>query len=434
MTLLIMNREFELLGEIALFESLEMTASYYGIGGLRLHLALSAPCAEELQTDRILFMPDEPDRVFLIEDRQEEGDRLTIQGCELKGETRKRLCVPPASLPARLYKYENGWREITDRDDIAALLRGDVYEGYSLPEEPFEGMAFLDMADLAAAYSWDAAAKTGEVWLDLNTARLRSRYRDFGYDAVVLEGESAMRHYAENNMINAEDARRNIESLSLAAADLKRGEILPWRARFEPLSDMLEKIGAATGLGYRIRLDFALKKCVFEVMEGRDLTAGEKRVVISKEMGNATQTALKARLSGTYTTCYAGGAGQDEQRLILSVGNEAQGAARREMFTDAGSREDAEALKWAAQRKLDQSLYKPTLTAEMISSGACRYLRDWDVGDIVTLRHGDRQMNTRILSVTRVFEADRPAQLKAVFESEAATVSDVMRRGQGAVR
>ena len=431
MTLLVMTREFELAGEIALFSSLEMSLSYYGIGEMHMQLALNTPCGETLLPGRILFDPQRPKEAYLIESRCEEGDSLRIDGVELKGDVKKRICVPPLTLPDSLYRYDGGWREITDAAQIEALLKEDVYEGYAFPEPPLMGMVFLNMSGLACAYSWDKAAQTGQTWLDLGMAQKRSKYKNFGYDSIIAPGETAMRHFVRGNLIAAEDALRNIEGYILAE-DEGRGQTLPWRARFDKLEDMLKKIGEMTGIGYRVRPDFEKKQFVFEVFEGRNLTEGTERVVISKEMGNAAQPALKSSFLGTCTTCYAGGAGENEQRLILSVGNEISGADRREMFTDAGAAHDAETLKWAAQRKLEGVLYSKSLTARVLDSGACRFQRDWNVGDKVVLQYGQTQLNTRVLSVTRVIECEKPVQLEAVFESAAVTLADALKRAEPA--
>lgn len=429
-TLMIMTSGFQLLGELPLFNSLQLTRSYWGIGDFELHTSPSAPCAQYLTQGALLFSPDAPHKMLVIEDRTENAKELVVQGCQLKGWVRRRICVPPLSLPTVLWRYTSGsWVQITDPATIRTAMAGDVYQGYAFPTAPAAGMYYLDLSSQAAVYDWASTAETGAVWLDLETAQLRSKYKNFGWDRYTGPAESALKHYALNNMISPEDIKRKLPGL-VCAADQERGLSLPWQARFDKLDDMLTTIGEATGMGWDIRPDFVNHQFVFDALVGRDLSQGSRIAVISGDMGNADDVELKQILSGSATTAYTGGAGEDENRLILAIGD-AQGLDRRETWVEAGSVEDPALLTLLGENKINDAAPKTTLTAKLIDTGACRYERDWDLGDVVLVRGVGASTASRIIEVKEVYEAEKPRQLEVTFGTSAVTIGKIIRRIQG---
>lgn len=421
-----------MLGELPQFNSLQYNRGYYDIGNFHLEVSPGASCADLLAQGVILFPPDAPHKLMLVEDYYIDDDLIKVDGCQLKGDVRKRLIVPPLSLPTKLFRW-NGtvWQTITDAATIRELMQGDVYEGYSYPATPFNGMVYVDMTELASVYNWDGKTQTGETWLDLGTAQLRSKYKNFGWDSVIGPAETAIKHFVKNNMTAPEDVKRIVPRLT-AAQDLERGLTLPWRFRFEKLDMALAAIGEATGMGYDVMADFANKRFIFDIMEGRDLSQGTKKVVISTDMGNAQSVQLLLQLSNTYTTAYTGGAGEDAERLILTVGNEQTGTERREMWVDAGSVDNPDDLALNGKNKLAEAAPTQTLTAKVIDTGACRYERDWDVGDRVLIRRAGALTATRVLSVTESYERDRPRQLDVEFGTSPVTIAGLIKRAASA--
>lgn len=427
---MVMDRNFKLLGELAQFTSLQYARGYYSVGDFHLEMSRGAPCADMLRQGVLLFPPDAPHKMMEINDMTVDEMTIKADGSEIKGDVRKRVCVPPLALPKTLYQWTGTqWKEITDGSAIFALLKGDVYEGYVFPSAPFVGMVYVDMTQLASVYDWEKKTSAGETWLDLGVARKRSQYKNFGWDRVICAAESAIKHFVKNNLVAPEDEKRRIPGL-IIAPDLGRGEVLPWQARFDKLETVLQVIGEKTGMGYRVTPDFDSKTFVFDIMQGKDYSSGKKRVVISRDMGNAGSVTLKMQWSNTYTTAYTGGAGQDEERLILTVGEENTGAFRREMWVDAGSVDDAEMIKLSGQNKLGDAAAKTSLTAKVIDSGACRYERDWDVGDVVLIRANGALSETRVLQVTETYERDRERQLDVVFGTSPVSIVSAIQRLQ----
>ncbi len=358
-TLQLMNFAFEKLSELTQFESLQITRSFYGTGGISLTVDPRAKNALELKPDVIVFFGDAPDKAFLIEDvASHTRSALTVKGCMLKGLARRRVCVPPLSAGAR-------------------------------------------------------------------------PYQDFGWDRFTGSAEAAYLHFAQNNLINPEDTVRAIPNL-IAAESRNRGPTLPWQARFDRLDTLFEAIGEATELGWNIIPDLANKRFVFSAWEGTDRTAGDALCLISEENGNAADVTYRQTASGSAPTAYAGGAGEDENRFIRCEGG-IQGAARRELWTDAGSIGDIDLLSLFAQNKLTGAGVKTTLTAGLIPSGACRYGRDYDVGDKVLVSGRGAHMAARITQITETYENGTRA-LSAIFGNAPVTVGRLLSYRQSAAR
>ncbi|MEF9880668.1 MAG: hypothetical protein RR975_14725, partial [Clostridia bacterium] len=170
----------------------------------------------------------------------------------------------------------------------------------------------------------------------------------------------------------------------------------------------------------------------FGAFAGRDLTQGMHTILIAECMGNATAISLKRTLSSSASTVYAGGAGEDENRLILSVGSEKAGLVRREAWSEAGSVDDVEMLKLFARNKLDGFCEKRTLTATLLATGACRPKRDYDVGDKVLVQdaYGTR-MGARVTEMTEIHEGGA-CKYSAVFGDAPITLGRVLERMSGA--
>ena len=257
-------------------------------------------------------------------------------------------------------------------------------------------------------------------------------YQDFGWDQITGDAESALLHYAQHNLIAPEDPARAIPNM-VAAENMGRGVVLPWQARFDKLDAIFQSIGEATEIGWSIIPDIGQRKFVFGAWAGVDRTTGDALCLISEQTGNASEVLYKQTESGSATTCYVGGVGEDENRMILSTGNAVTGVDRRELWAEAGSLSDPEMIALYGANKLDTAKVKATLTMDLIDSGACQYGRDYDVGDKVLAQGSGRSMAARLIEVTETYEAGART-LKAVFGDAPVTVSAVLNHAQGANR
>lgn len=253
----------------------------------------------------------------------------------------------------------------------------------------------------------------------------------YGYDRITADAESLMRHYVENNVTAPQSSARTMACVALETQNLHRGMAdVPWSARFEQLDELLADIGAYCGAGYALVPDFARGKLVFTFLPGRERTGADgSHVIFGVHMGNVSGTTLSEAAQQAKNAAIAGGAGEDENRLILAVcpGGET-GTERREMFVDAGSLEDPEELAREGARKLADKAVSESIRANVMDTPGCRYGEHWDLGDRVTVVARGAQMQARITQVQESHEAGRAVRLEVTFGSPAGGIERVIRQ------
>ncbi len=219
-----------------------------------------------------------------------------------------------------------------------------------------------------------------------------------GWDSVEGPAETVMKHYVTRNCVSPDDPDRLFPGLSVAP-DLGRGPVLPRQARFEPVSSVLEGMFAYTGMGYRVSFEPESRGLVFDVIEGRDMTAGQDanpRVVFGAERGNLCGASYIEDCRTMATMGYAGGRGQAEYRVIARVGG-GSGYKRRETFLSCAGAE-TEQLPATGLAKLAARGGRVSLAAEVVKRpGGFEY----ELGDRVTvLPGGGRALDARITEIT----------------------------------
>ncbi len=251
-------------------------------------------------------------------------------------------------------------------------------------------------------------------------------YDSFGYDLFTGAAESAIKHYVGNNLTNPADEKRKMPGY-VCAADQGRGTSLPWSARFDKLKDKLADISETCAMPWDVRPDFEGKRFVLDVYPPNDYTQGNRVIILSCQMGNASAVTYKRQESTLSTTVYVGGPGEDENRLILSVGNEAAGLARRELWAEAGSLSDIDLLRAFGQQKLEAAALTESLAVTVIDGGACRYERDWDLGDRVLVQSGGRMCAAPVISVQETYQAGE-RKLSVTLGAAGVSASTVLKR------
>lgn len=255
------------------------------------------------------------------------------------------------------------------------------------------------------------------------------------HDEVTGTHEAIMKHYINTCLVNPVDPARKVDMLTIAA-DKCRGEISDWQARLKDLDVELEKISLTSGLGWNIYLDFDLKRWVFEVYEGRDLTAGQDvnpPVIFSPDF-DALKTQHYADSDINYkNVAYVGGQGEGVERAIVEVGGGA-GLERIEAFVDARDLENAEDLPGRGQQQLSEMQVEKLLEAQILKESPFIYGRDYDLGDIVTIQNRDWgvTMDSRITEVREIYEPSG-FQLEGIFGNSWPTLIDVVKRELGQV-
>ncbi len=251
------------------------------------------------------------------------------------------------------------------------------------------------------------------------------------YDRINSQIETIMKSYVNTNCINPADIKRVLPGLTLAP-DLGRGAKMVHQSRLKLLDEELEKLSIVSGLGWKVSMDMEGERWVFDVYEGRDLTAGQEinpPVIFSVGFDSIkAQTFVDSEL-GHKNLAYIGGQGQGAERLIIKIGQELTGLDRLETFVDARDIEDALDLPDRGVQKLAELGKVLAFENEVLTNGPFAYGIDWDLGDIVTATNKGWgvTLDTRITEATEVYEPGG-FRLAATFGSAIPTLAEKIRQ------
>lgn len=232
---------------------------------------------------------------------------------------------------------------------------------------------------------------------------------DVGQGFMRAEGstEYIMKYFVDKNIFNPADMGRKIYQIAIAN-NLNRGQQDRWRGSFEVVSDKLEEIGEYSNMGWDVFLDITNKKWVFDVVLGRDLTVSQNilpPVIFSVDFDNIKGQSYIDSAINHANVAYAGGQGEEENRLIQQIGN-ATGFERIETFLDCSSAEDITELIEEGNRGLEEFKKISTFESQVLDFGSFVYGVDWDLGDIVSVQNKkwNLTMDTRIVEVKEIYE------------------------------
>ena len=217
------------------------------------------------------------------------------------------------------------------------------------------------------------------------------------------------------------------------APDQARGMKTTYQTRLKQLDEELEKLSLVSGLGWDIILDIENKKWIFDVFEGRNLTAEQatnQPVIFSVNFDNIKAQQYIDSESGFKNIAYVGGQGEGVSRAITEVGEDTTGLERYETFVDARDLEDVAALPERGKQKLSAEMKEiNTFDSEVLTKGPFEYEKDWDLGDIVTVQNKKwgLTIDTRITEVTEIYEKNG-FRLEVTFGSSIPTLPEKIKQ------
>lgn len=232
-----------------------------------------------------------------------------------------------------------------------------------------------------------------------------------GYDTQTGAAETLLRHYVDVNCINALDgagdaaSARVIPQLALSDTDGERGVTCTYSARYETVAEILETICNASGLGWGVDFDRDSATFVFDVISGTDHSEQSANPIIFKlELNNLKTIDYQSSQIDTKTLAYVGGSGEDASRIVQEVylaDDEPTGFARHEIFVSASNTDDVGELVTVGESELHERSGELSLSAEIdLNFAAQQYLRDYDLGDIVTVQYtGVASVDVRIIGI-----------------------------------
>ena len=219
-----------------------------------------------------------------------------------------------------------------------------------------------------------------------------------------------MRKVVSDNAITA----RPISGLVLGALS-SLSPTCSFQATYKPVLGVLEALGKASGLGFRVRLDVPNQAWVFEVYQGTDRSITQTAmpyVLFSDDFGNISNAQYLLDNTGYSNFAYVGGEGSGSDRVIVTV-DLTNGEARRELWVDArdlqkGDLSDADYQARLMQRGLEKlagAMRAESFSADAVNTENFEYLIDWDLGDIVSFEKWGITMSQRITEVEEVYES-----------------------------
>jgi len=247
--------------------------------------------------------------------------------------------------------------------------------------------------------------------------------------SMVGCGESVIKALVRYNMGDlAKDINRVIPLVDFAP-DEKRGKELSISTDYKKLHEEAASAAALTGLGIKMIMDVELRKFIFDVLSGRDLTSLQTvlpPVIFSSEYDNVfSQCYTDSRVS--YRNVAIVDSRRDSiGREIAFVNNEISGENRRELFVSGGSipRGEADKQRELGALRLNDMVHVKALDGVINPHHSFKYGVDYKLGDIVTMKYDDITLHAPITEVTEKWTAKDGYGLKAAIGGCVPTLID----------
>jgi hypothetical protein len=202
------------------------------------------------------------------------------------------------------------------------------------------------------------------------------------YDVRTGPAETVIKGYVAANQVGPTTGAGRPTGL-VVAADLGRGGTVTGRARFDNLGDLIRSLAVAGGdLGWRIVQQGT--DLVFDVYEPVDHSATAK---FSPVLGNLQSFEYKPTVSKA-NYAIVGGGGQGTARVFVEGGDAGQIARwgrRIETFRDRRDTTAVGELGQTRDEELANNAEKLALTIAPIDTAAIQFLRDYNLGDKITV-------------------------------------------------
>ncbi|WP_301553488.1 siphovirus ReqiPepy6 Gp37-like family protein [Desulfuribacillus stibiiarsenatis] len=286
-------------------------------------------------------------------------------------------------------------------------------------------------------YSLSPKGKAGEVvvvrgFTLQGLAHRRVVIPNVGQESILFANqpyESIFKGLLNTQIVNPANSNRQIPWVALATNQL-RGDSISFSSRYRDLSDELEKLSLLSGMGWEFTLDFTEKKAIFDVYEGIDRTvgSGNPHCIFSTEFDNMKAQSFVDSEFNYANVAIVAGQGEGISREITFVGA-GTGTDRYETFVDARDLEDNSKLPQRGQERLNELSGELTLEGEVITKSNVEYEKDYDLGDIVTVRNAKWgvTLNSRITEAIEIYEKDG-FKLDLTFGSIRPTFTDAVRK------
>lgn len=296
-------------------------------------------------------------------------------------------------------------RHVSNADRIErGLLFAPVDEFFSLSPDQVFLIEQIDQKIDRTGKDSDILSVIGRDMGGLFQERLALPTTGQKFDEQTGNTETLMKHYVDVNAGPSAAVNRQIPNL-VVAVDQARGVSRTFQARFQKVSKILSELGFLDSLGWEVTFDNASDEFIFEVLSGEDRSA---TVFFDIDFDTALmQRWLESELEQK-TFAFVGGSGEGTARTIEEVfiePSEPSGFDRRELFIDAGDLDTSAQLQARGETVLNEKQPQDKIQVDVNKFGSFKYRADWDLGDIITVRNEEwnLQKALRIVKVKQIF-------------------------------
>lgn len=176
------------------------------------------------------------------------------------------------------------------------------------------------------------------------------------WQKMVMRGtpETLMRQMVYEQVIAPKDKMRKMPQIELGEAKNIDLDVIEKQITYDNLQEALTNMAKTTELGYRLRLDYARKKLIFEVYKGTDRTQGtEHPCIFTRKFKNVFTQEYNEDEGNYKNVCLVGGPGEDTNRVLVTVGS-GSGLDRYEMFYNASGYSEDGITAEVLQKQLRQ--------------------------------------------------------------------------------
>lgn len=235
--------------------------------------------------------------------------------------------------------------------------------------------------------------------------------------------ETVIRNYINSNCISPKDNNRIIPNL-VQGNDNNLGENINYNSHYKQLIEEVENISKSNELGFRIDLDLASQKYIFEVFKGLDRTVEQVEnsiAIFSTEFENIAEQKYIDSENDFKNYILVAGAGEGTKRKTYTLGDENIGFDRYELFVDARdisdtTENDAEIpletynklLEARANEKISECTKIETFDCKILNTNSLIYRSDFDLGDKVSIinKKWGLLLHERIVSIEEVYNEE----------------------------
>ncbi len=274
-----------------------------------------------------------------------------------------------------------------------------------------------------------------------------------GKDAQNGATETIVKHYVAANCVESADADRNFPGLEIAE-DKGRGLVNDAASpRLSRVSDVINDILGAAGMGYRIHPIFDRRSTnpssnlefdVYEETNRTDEQSENTRAIFAYGHGNITEMTRETGVTadrntfyceynGGYVTRYDKKSDEDiaDVESDAEQGAKYSGYGRREEFLELSC--ELEEVEVYAEHEI-ANRYRETDSLEIVAGNPLDYGRVYNVGDIVTVYDRDRGVKLNsVISAAEIKKTATEQLVKITLGSAKPKPLDLLGKSGGSV-